>query len=179
MHRILNPRILNPGILSPRILCPKIVSLRMLSCRWMANNHLKVQNLSAAAKRPTTFVMSLWPGRIVACSAFAEKWEWVKDQRVKEVAKGKVISWRSSSVEKRFHGYWVFHHKRSLGESHVIRNNPLARLMSYVTTLAMILWVLFDLRRVLLETGSIFRCQSSSIPTNLSDWLTDCLMIIK
>ena len=144
MHRILNPRILNPRILSPRILSPrilspKLVSQRMLSCRWMANNHLKV----------------------------------------KEVTKGKVISWRSSSVEKRFHGYWVFHHKRSLGESHVIRNNPLARLMSYVTTLAMILWVLFDLRRVLLETGSIFRCQSSSIPTNLSDWLTDCLMIIK
>ena len=33
----------------------------------MANNHLKVQNLSAAAKKPATFVTSLWPGMIVAC----------------------------------------------------------------------------------------------------------------
>ena len=27
----------------------------------MANNQIKVQNLSTAAKRPATLVMSLWP----------------------------------------------------------------------------------------------------------------------
>ena len=37
----------------------------------------EVQNLSSvAAKKPATFVTSLYPGMIVACSAFAEKWEW-------------------------------------------------------------------------------------------------------
>ena len=34
----------------------------------------EVQNLSSvAAKKPATFVTSLYPGMIVACSAFAEK----------------------------------------------------------------------------------------------------------
>ena len=33
----------------------------------MAYDQFEVQNLSAAAKKPATFVTSLWPGMIVAC----------------------------------------------------------------------------------------------------------------
>ena len=36
-------------------------------------NQLKIQNLSGAAKKPATNVMSLWFGMMVACNAFPEK----------------------------------------------------------------------------------------------------------
>ena len=70
----------------------------------MANDQLEVQNLSAAAKKPTTFVMSLWPGMIVALLSLKSEIDVlrffqhmsdavlmillkVEDQRVKEVSK--------------------------------------------------------------------------------------------
>ena len=36
-------------------------------------NQLKIRNLSDAAKKPATNVMSLWPWMMVACNAFPEK----------------------------------------------------------------------------------------------------------
>ena len=36
-------------------------------------NQLKIRNLSGVAKKPATYVKSLWPGMMVACNAFPEK----------------------------------------------------------------------------------------------------------
>ena len=36
-------------------------------------NLLKIWNLSGVAKKPETYVMSLWLGMMVACNAFPEK----------------------------------------------------------------------------------------------------------
>ena len=36
-------------------------------------NLLKIWNLSGVAKKPATYVMSLWLGMMVVCNAFPEK----------------------------------------------------------------------------------------------------------
>ena len=53
--------------------------------RWKAlhlssdENQLKIQNLSGVAKKLATYVMSLWPGMMVACNVFHEKWKCCAD----------------------------------------------------------------------------------------------------
>ena len=115
--RILTPRILSPRILSRRILSPKIVSLKMLSNRWMGKNLLYVQKLSAAAKKPATFVMSLWPWDDsclqcfcwkvrVMCSDSSKQHEWHSYSSSGRQRSKSQTGWQSHILNKQVCGFF-------------------------------------------------------------------------